>query len=46
MTWGVDNLARVFRELFSNLNWAKVFESLVEIEDDVSLDPKAFAFFL
>lgn len=46
MTWGIDNLARAFRELFSNLNWARVFESLVEIEDDITLDSKAFSFFL
>jgi len=33
MSWSVDNLARAFRELYSNLNWNKVFESFGEIED-------------
>jgi hypothetical protein len=42
MQWSVDNLARAFRELFSNLQWNKVFDALSEIEDDLSLDPKAF----
>jgi hypothetical protein len=46
MTWSVDNLVRVFRELFSNLNWSKVFEALSEIPDDIALDAKAFATFL
>ncbi len=26
MSWSVENLARAFRELYSNLNWHKVFE--------------------
>ena len=33
MSWSVDNLVRAFRELYSNLNWNKVFESFGEIED-------------
>jgi len=33
MSWSVDNLARAFRELYSNLNWTKVFDSFGEIED-------------
>ncbi len=35
MQWSVDNLSRLFRELYSNLNWMKVFEALAEIEDDI-----------
>ena len=27
-TWSIDNLARAFRELYSHLNWVKVFEAL------------------
>ena len=46
MNWSIDNLARAFRELYSNLNWQKVFEALSEIEDDIVLDQKAFATFL
>lgn len=46
MTWSIDNLARAFRELYSNLNWSKVFESLSEVEDDVLLDQKAFTVFM
>jgi hypothetical protein len=46
MTWSVDNLARAFRELYSNLNWTRVFEALSEIEDDLTLDSKAFTTFL
>lgn len=46
MTWSVDNLARAFRELYSHLNWLKVFEALSEIEEAVILDGKAFSFFL
>ena len=42
MTWSIDNLARAFRELYSNLNWLKVFEALSEIEEDIILDSKAF----
>jgi hypothetical protein len=42
MNWSIDNLARAFRELYSNLNWSKVFEALSEIEDDIILDQKAF----
>lgn len=42
MTWSVDNLARAFRELYSNLNWPKVFEALSEVSDDITLDYKAF----
>lgn len=34
MTWSIDNLARAFRELYSNLNWLKVFESFGELEDE------------
>ena len=33
--WSIDNLSRLFRELYSNLNWLKVFEALVEIEDEI-----------
>ena len=46
LIWSFDNLQRAFRELYSNLNWAKVFEALSEIEDDIVLDQKAFATFL
>ena len=46
LIWSFDNLQRVFRELYSNLNWSKVFEALSEIEDDITLDSKAFATFL
>jgi hypothetical protein len=35
MGWSIDNLGRVFRELYSTLNWTKVFEALTEIEDDL-----------
>ena len=44
MTWSVDNLARAFRELYSNLNWLKVFEALTEIpeSENFNLDYKAF----
>ncbi len=35
MNWSIDNLARAFRELYSTLNWAKVFEALSEIEEDI-----------
>lgn len=31
MSWSIDNLARAFRELYSNLSWHKVFESFGEI---------------
>lgn len=31
MSWSIDNLARAFRELYSNLSWLKVFESFGEI---------------
>lgn len=33
MSWSIDNLARAFRELYSTLNWHKVFESFGEIGD-------------
>lgn len=33
MSWSIDNLARAFRELYSTLNWNKVFECFGEIED-------------
>ena len=46
MGWSIDNLGRVFRELYSTLNWTKVFEALTEIEDEIILDQKAFATFL
>ena len=46
MNWSIDNLARAFRELYSTLNWSKVFEALSEIEDDILLDTKAFLTFL
>lgn len=46
MSWSVDNLVRAFRELFSHLNWQKVFEALSELLDDLTLDGKAFATFL
>jgi hypothetical protein len=46
MSWSFDNLARAFRELYSTLNWSKVFEALGEIEDDILLDAKAFQTFL
>jgi hypothetical protein len=38
MGWSIDNLGRVFRELYSTLNWTKVFEALTEIEEDIVLD--------
>ena len=44
--WSVDNLVRAFRELFSHLNWAKVFEALSEVTEDIVLDAKAFSMFL
>jgi len=47
MTWSVDNLSRLFRELYSNLKWEKVFEALAEIEDEaLCLDAKGFNTFL
>jgi hypothetical protein len=46
MTWSVDNLVRAFRELYSHLQWGKVFEALAEIRDEVALDVKAFTMFL
>lgn len=46
MTWSIDNLARAFRELYSNLNWLKVFEALSEVEDNINLDSKVFGTFL
>ena len=46
VTWSVDNLARAFRELYSHLSWSKVFEALSDIEDDITLDAKAFGTFL
>jgi hypothetical protein len=42
MSWSVDNLARAFRELFSTLNWSRVFQQLSEIKDDIQLDAKSF----
>ena len=33
MSWSIENLARAFRELFSNLNWNLVFDNFGEIED-------------
>jgi hypothetical protein len=33
MGWSVENLARAFWELYSYLNWNKVFEQLGELED-------------
>ena len=50
MSWSIDNLARAFRELYSTLNWNKVFESFGDIDDaDISpatlehgLDAKQF----
>jgi len=50
MSWSIDNLARAFRELYSTLNWNKVFESFGEIEDpeipdhvlEYGLDAKQF----
>lgn len=32
MGWSIDNLGRVFRELYSTLNWTKVFEALTEVD--------------
>jgi hypothetical protein len=34
MSWSLDNLSRAFRELYSNLNWLKVFESFGNLEDN------------
>lgn len=45
--WGIDNIARAFRELYSNLNWFKVFEALSQIENcefDEELDQKSIHF--
>ena len=50
MSWSIDNLARAFRELYSTLNWNKVFDSFGEIEDpeipdhvvEYGLDAKQF----
>ena len=50
MTWSIDNLARAFRELYSNLNWLKVFESFGELQNhelpssvlDAGLETKQF----
>jgi hypothetical protein len=44
--WSIDNLARAFREVWSNLSWLKVFEALSEVEDDIHLDQKSFLYFL
>lgn len=46
MTWSVDNLSRLFRELYSGLNWFKIFEALSELKEDTPLDSKGFATFL
>jgi hypothetical protein len=48
VTWSIDNLSRVFRELYSHLNWNKVFEALSELDqkDDILLDTKGFNTFL
>ena len=46
MSWSIDNLARAFRELYSNLNWLKVFEALSELSDNIELDSKGFFTFL
>lgn len=44
--WNVENLARIFREMYSNMTWEKVFEGLTYIKEDVNIDQKAFTFFL
>ena len=36
----IDNIARAFRETFSHYNWMKVFESLEELEERITLDSK------
>lgn len=46
MTWSIENLARAFRELYSNLNWSKVFDQMAQIDEYVELDSKAFQVFL
>ena len=33
MTWSIENLARAFRELYSSMNWNKVFDFFGEISD-------------
>ena len=33
MSWSIENLARAFRELYSTLNWLKVFDCFGEIEE-------------
>ena len=33
MSWSIGNLARAFRELYSSLNWSKVFDGFGEVED-------------
>jgi ABC-type arginine transport system ATPase subunit len=35
ITQNADNLSKVFRELYSGLNWIKVFESLSELDDSM-----------
>lgn len=39
MNWSIENIARAFRELYSHLNWGKVFDNLGEIEN-WSLEPQ------
>jgi hypothetical protein len=39
LSWSIDNLARVFRELYPTLNWGKVFEAFADLEpSDVAID--------
>jgi hypothetical protein len=33
VSWSIDCLARAFREMYSTLNWFKVFEALSNIND-------------
>jgi hypothetical protein len=34
LTWSLENLHKVFKELYPSLNWNKVFENFGKIEDD------------
>ncbi len=42
----IDNISRAFREIFSHYNWMKVFETIEELEDNITLNPKQFKTFI
>ena len=46
LSWNVDNLARILRELYSSFTWEKVFEGLAYIKEELVIDQKGFNFFL